>query len=554
MAAMIPIEPPDPPDFPPPNALPGLGTMLVPRYTCNLVVNEETKLIELLHDVIFVSSRHFLSQNYNGRVKLGTKKEVDWGLTVDVINAGEAFVELDDVSSWQADTSKLLLVDPYTEQSEIRKVTGAHYLIGGNDVEMSQDSDPAGDIFTLTDFAGADGDATPATGTLEVSSPPVDGTTYTWTLDGVEISFIATSSDTEITVGSFLTAVVLGHPELRRRFRAEFDGVDTITLTALFGSLDVDEAFEFSHAAPVANPTAAPTLTSPAASTDLLAGAYRIAYAYRNSRGQTLLSPYKEETILAGDKIVRASVTPPAGCTVVTYVSVAAGSNKLRFHSENNGAAVDILTLPKLTASYPPDVNRTGAECMRICASFSDRELKRSRRLGSNVIRGTFKWFLGNREKGYNRVDLKFRDAADDWRAVELRLRDDAHIAKTKKTSNIEINGQAIDNFFQAYRICASLLAEYRDADFFYQFDSSKKDNGIDQDVTMMLLEEGDVVCVTDDGSGVINLPVRLEDLLVDPRDAGLPSFGFTARKFYNELYDDSPNDVTKTIVVEEAA
>lgn len=522
----------------------GLGQYLVPRYTNNMVVNEETKLVDLLYDAVLVSDRGFLSQNYNGRIKYGNKKEVDWSLAVDAVPAGDAFIEVDNVEPWQASTSGYILVDPYTTASEVRTVTGANYLVGQNDIVITQDSDPAPDLFTITDFAGCDGADTPATATIVIGTP-VDGTMYTLTIDGVEFAITAYSSDDEISIGNLLAAFIKGHPEIRRRIDAEFDGVDTLTLTARFGVLLVDEAFELAHTAGTADPATAPTLTSPAASTDLKAGEYYVAYTFKNHRGQTLLSPYKAHTIVDGDKITVAAITPPAGYTVVWYVSVEPNAKtKIRYHSENSGAGFDITALPKLTAPFPPDLNRTWAEVMRITASYSDREDTRSKRTGSNVLKGTFKWFLGNREKGYNRVDFKFRDSSDDWRAVELRLRDDAHIAKTKKVSNVEINGQGTDNFFQAYRLTASLLAEYRDADFFYEWSATRE---------ALLHEEGDVVAITDDGSGVVNLPVRIEAVELDPQDAGLPKVSLTARKFYNELYDDSPNDVVKPIVVEDA-
>lgn len=520
---------------PPPGTLPGLAGWLRPRYSSNLVVNEEIKLIDLIHEVIAVSSRHYLSMGSNGKIRLQNKKPVDWGLSTGAYAINDTSIAIDDVRAWIASVKGYLLIDPYTAQSEVRKVIDADYSTAQNSITLTQ----TGVLFTISGFSGCDGNTTPATATLTIGTP-VASTTYAIQLDGIEISFTPSASDTAVTVGSFLTGSIMSHPKLQRRFIATWNGSNVITIKGKFGTLDLDSALGLAHAAPVINPVTAPTLT--AASGALAAGVYKVAYAYKNARGQTLLSKYKSITLTANQKITVSAISLPGGTTVVWYVVCEAGSSKLRYHSENNGASFDITSLPLLTASLPPDLNRTGAEVMRIQAVFSDRANTRTGRLGSNVIRVSYEWLLGNREKSINRIDFKYRDSGQDWRLVELRLRDDAHIAKTKKVSNLEINGQAVDNYFQAYRLTSSLLAELRDADFFYKWSATRE---------ALLLEEGDVCAVTDDSSGVINLPIRLESIEMDISNAGLPKNSFIGRKYYTQLYDDSPNDVNKPIVIE---
>jgi hypothetical protein len=125
-----------------------------------------------------------------------------------------------------------------------------------------------------------------------------------------------------------------------------------------------------------------------------------------------------------------------------------------------------------------------------------------------------------------------------------LRISDKDHIAKVKKTTNLEVNGQAINNTFQAVRIGTGLLAEYRDADFFYTWSSTRE---------ALLFEEGDVVAIIDAGAGVVNLPVMIQAISLDPGNAGLPKVSFTAQKFSNYLYDDSINERIVPIVIESA-
>lgn len=168
--------------------------------------------------------------------------------------------------------------------------------------------------------------------------------------------------------------------------------------------------------------------------------------------------------------------------------------------------------------------------------------IARAKRAGSNVLRATYEWLLGNRNKSINRIDLKYRDALQDYRLIDLRISDNANIAKIKKTSNLEVNGQGIDNTFQATRIGLSLLAEYLDADFFYRWTATR---------AALLLEEGDVVAITDNSSGVVNLPVMIEELNYDPKEGSIPRVGLTGRKYMTSLYDDSIADRKTPMVIE---
>ena len=539
MALPEPIDPPEPPDFPPPEipgTLPRLAGYLRPRYTCNVAVTEEMKVMDLLNDVIFPSSRMFLSQGANGKIRMHNKKPVDWALGTAEFEANSNVISLDDVSQWIDNYANFLLVDPYTNKSEVRRVDNAAYSLDQNAVTITGDA-----IFTIIDFAGCDGAETPATAQAEVDSFVAD-TTYSITFDGVEIVFTPSSSDTTETIASFLAGAFRGHPDLIRRFGVSWTaGTSVIDIVAKFGDITLDADLEVEHVGPVANPIAGPVLADGGAGT-LPAGTYRVCYSYKNDHGQTLLSPYSSITLAANKKISVTAVSEPAGTTVLWYCSCEGGSNKIRFHSENNGSAFNIEALPRLSAPLPPDLNRTGTEVMRVRAVFSDRSEPRTNLNRSNVIRASFEWILGKRNKTINRIDLKYRDANQDYRLMELRLRDDVHIAKTKKISNEEINGQAIDNYFQAYRICAGLLAEKLDADFFYRWSATRE---------ALLLEEGDVVAITDDGSGVYNLPVMIEGIELDPSNASLPKVDFTGRKFANSLYDDSVADRTIPVVVE---
>jgi hypothetical protein len=173
---------------------------------------------------------------------------------------------------------------------------------------------------------------------------------------------------------------------------------------------------------------------------------------------------------------------------------------------------------------------------------YSDRGEVRSAIGAANVIKGTFEWSLGDKKKRKNVVELTYRQANADYRIVTLRERDDANIAKVKERRTEKKNGQGIDNFFQAKRITTSLLAEWLDANFDYRWAATRR---------ALLQEEGDVVVITDDATGVVNLPVWIDEKETSFPQPGLPRVSFTAHKYYSSLYDDSVNELVVPIVSE---
>jgi hypothetical protein len=533
-----PIDPPDPedpgePGFP---VLPGLGAYLRKRYTSNTVVAEEMTVADLINDVFLPSCRGYVNTGPNGKIRMRNKKPADYAYALAALTG--TTISADDVSAWVASTAQSIVIDPHTVNSEVRTVTAAVYPTTQNSTTLTS-SHPA--AMVVTAFSGAAGGSTPATATVTVASF-VASTTYTITLDGIELVFTPGASDTTTTIVEFIAGAFRGDPRLNRKFYASVTASNVVTIRAKFGTMTINSAMAMTHTAPIANPAAAPTLTA-TASGSLPAGVYRVAYTWKNSRGQTLLSPFKSVTLAANEKITVTAVTPPAGTTAVWYVSVEAGSDQLRYHSENNGASFVIdWPLPNRSASMPPAFNRTGAEIIRVAGVYSDRGEVRSAIGESNVLKGTFKWSLGSRRSRKNVIELTYRQANADYRLVTLRERDDVNIAKVKEKRTEKINGQAIDNYFQAKRITSGILAESLDADFFYSWESTRG---------ALLQEEGDVVVITDEGSGAVNLPVWIEELEVSATNSGLPRVQFTAHKYYSALYDDSINEVVVPIISE---
>jgi hypothetical protein len=534
----IPIDPPDPQDPGEPTVpvLPGLGAYLRKRYTSNVLVQEEMTVSDLRTQIILPACRGWVNTGVYGKIRMRNKKPVDYAYATASIPNGTS-ISVDDVSPWVATLKWHVVIDPYTTSSEVRNVTAAVYPTTQNSTTLT--TSHAGQI-AVTAFTGAAGGSTPATATITVSSFTAS-TTYTVTLDGIAIMFTPGSSDTVTTIAAFIAGAIRGDPRLNRRFFASYSA-GVVTITAKFGTLTLNTATTMTHDAPVANPTVAPTLTE-TASGSLPAGTYRVAYAYHNHRGHTLISPFKAITIVADKKITVTAITPPAGCTVVWYVSVESEADKLRYRTENDGSSIVIdWPLPLKTAGMAPAFNRTGAEEMRVSGVYSDRGEVRSAIGSSNVIKGTFEWELGGKKASKNVVELTYRQANADYRIVTLRERDDVNIAKVKERRVEKVNGMAMDNFFQAKRIATGLLAEWLDANFGYQWRATRR---------ALLQEEGDVVVVTDGGTGVINLPVWIEEKNTSSPNAGMPTVAFTAHKYYSSLFDDSVNELSVPIISE---
>ena len=530
----VPIEPIEPPEQPVPGEIPpgggstlGLLYFLRRRYTCNVPITETVKLADFLNDTVFPTSRLFFAQNYNGKIRLGQKKPVDFGLAAATANTGENFINLDDVSQFVVNQKGFLLIDVHTIKSEIKKVVSAIYPVSQNSITLTATAN-----ITVAGFSGAANNATPSSAMLTVTSANAD-VDSSFTLDGIQTIFRAVTADSVQSVAGFIYATINAHPVLKRKFRAAWTPTDAfVTIFAKFGKINLESNLLLTHETGVAAPTIAPILAA-AAGGDLKAGIYRVAYSYQNQRGQTLLSPFSQITVTANQKIDISTIAIPAGAQSLNWFCVPeANSARLRkFKTQTVSGAFSIISadLPRLTSPLPPDINRTFAECIRVAQVFSDRNEPRTGLAKSNILRSSAKWSLGQKNESTNLIELAYRDATQDFRLVKLILKDEAHIKKTKKTNKKTINGQGIDSFNQAYRIASGELAEKRDADFFYNWESTRK---------AFLLEEGDVIALTDDGYRVVNQPIFIETL--EPKAAKFPTIGLTGRKYSNTLFDDS--------------
>lgn len=521
--------------------LPGLANYLIRRYTSNIAITEQMAVMDLFYDVIFVACRGYFRQSASGRLGMKIKRPVPYGFATAAVAIGDTTIALDNVKDWIGKTG-LLLIAPHVDTSEVHSVTGAVYPTSQNSVTVSS----TGGLFTTTNFSGCDGASTPATATITVNSATA-ATACSITIDGKEFGFTTSSADTTASIAEYIGGLVRIHPALNRKYEVSVVS-NVVHLTARFGTLTLATAMLHAHTAPLANPTTAPTLAASGSSSDLAAGTYSVGYSVTNDVGETLLSKFKRITITDGQTITVSSVTLPTGATGLNwYISPEADSPLLRYFGSTDGAGFTIDTLlPTTDGSLPPDLNRTGVECVKISAVFSDRSEPRTSLSGANVLKATYSWLLGNRNKTINVIALKYRDKSQDWRLITRKFKDRTHIEKVKKELPEEVNGQAINNEDQALRIGLGLLAEKQDADFFYKWKSHRDPDGSQ---VALLLQEGDVVATTDSGSGLYNFPVMIEEIDYDC-STQLPVPEFTGRKYSSRLYDDSLVEAVISLVI----
>lgn len=190
--------------------------------------------------------------------------------------------------------------------------------------------------------------------------------------------------------------------------------------------------------------------------------------------------------------------------------------------------------------------HESAEETIRVMASFADRASTRANCVRANIRKGTFKWPLGGREKTINQLKGKFHDSRNDFAETPYELNNTPHQTKVRKILPEEIDLSAVDNVHQASRIAKGRFNEVAGEYYEDLFDKPLKGNtffswGASARGVSLLLEEGDVVCVTESSGGFVNIPVRLEDMQI-PQKGG-PDF--VGRLYATAMYaEDVPEQV----------
>lgn len=178
-------------------------------------------------------------------------------------------------------------------------------------------------------------------------------------------------------------------------------------------------------------------------------------------------------------------------------------------------AKVGVLTL----ASALEEAHDTQTEVTRVMASFAGKALTYADTTRANILDGTFGWPDASRQSLVNQIKAKYRESVRDFGEQPITVNDFNHQRKTRKTNPFEVDYSAIDNYNQAARLSNGLINKLRDGDRFFEWASMGE---------AMLLDEGDVVAVSDASGPFRNQLCRIEEIGINNDFA----VSFIARKY----------------------
>ena len=160
----------------------------------------------------------------------------------------------------------------------------------------------------------------------------------------------------------------------------------------------------------------------------------------------------------------------------------------------------------------------------RIAMAFDD----------SRIV-GNLEYPLSDRQPSTNRVTLKYVDAPAGFEPRELRINDYEHQEKVHRINNQDVDGSAIDNYGQAWRIGQWVRAKARDLGKFISFTT---------DIRASLLEIGDVIAVSAGEVGLQAVPFRLIEISCEEND----EVSLVGQIYSLGVYDDTAPQTTVTV------
>lgn len=482
--------------------------------------------------------------------------------------------------------------------SEVRTISTADYSTSGNSIPLT--SGGTGGMTATASGANLSGGSTTvqASGTVTIGGTPAVGATITATIDGIATVYTLVSDDTVNTSAAMLAAFINANPKLNKYIKATWlvASPTIITIRCLHGALNLDSALLKAHTGPTADPLVAPTVAASAGA--LAAGTYYVAYSNVTAIGRTALTPTSSQVLTASQKIdVSGLPVFPAGVTSrVFYISDQPNSTYLRYVATRTDAVnFSINALPLPEAALPPSYNTTAEELIRVAMSLATNSqdvfpswaastliplnevrlptvlnghkyeatsittgitaateptfpttaggavvdggvtwteigstvLQQAGLTRANIKKDTYKWPLGGKQSSVNRIEFDWRDAKNDFALSKGAVNDRDHQLLVGKKFPLKIDLQAVDNWHQVFRLANWQLSKNREGDWF---------NSLETGPQGLVLEEGDIICASDDSGGLINVVTRIEELRIKPNHDVAVSL---ARKYSTLMFSD---------------
>lgn len=157
----------------------------------------------------------------------------------------------------------------------------------------------------------------------------------------------------------------------------------------------------------------------------------------------------------------------------------------------------------------------------------------------ANIIADSYNWPMGSEQSTINQVKGTFVDRKNDFAKTPLLVNDRAHQLQMRgKVFPYEIDLQAVDNYNQAFRLLNAALAKLRDGDWFNTM-------GTGPGALAFGLEEGDLICSSDDSGGLVNVLTRIESLSISPNHEITVN---RARLYSTDMFSDNAEKHTTAI------
>lgn len=230
--------------------------------------------------------------------------------------------------------------------------------------------------------------------------------------------------------------------------------------------------------------------------------------------------PVANSTLSAGvapGATVLPVTTAAFGAGDVVLIGALTASAEVRTVTAAGGGAITVT--PAITFGHD-----AGAVIHQISMAFDD----------STVV-GQIEYPLSDRVPSTNRVTIKYVDAPAGFEARELQINSYEHQEQVHKVNNEDLDGSAIDNYFQAWRIGQWRLAKARDLAKFVSFKA---------DIKASRLEVGDVIAVSAAEHGLSAVPFLVEELSFEPDD----EVSILGRIYSLSIYNDTAPQATVTV------
>ncbi len=167
-----------------------------------------------------------------------------------------------------------------------------------------------------------------------------------------------------------------------------------------------------------------------------------------------------------------------------------------------------------------------GDELLKVSMYFND----------ANIVTSTpIQFPCCDRQSSTNRVTVKYPDAPAGFEPRQLYVNDYANQAKVRKVNNEDLDGSAIDSYFQAWRIGEWKRAMYRDLGKFITFRADMKASP---------LEIADVIAVDAAEHGLQAVPFRVVEIGFTEND----EVDVVGQIYSSAVYNDDAPQVTLTV------